>query len=313
MNIINTMIVCICTYNRAILLRFVLDKLEKINAPDGCHFDVIVVDNMSTDNTHEVVSEYIQRNPNRFRYIYEEKIGLSKARNRGLQESTSDIIAFLDDDAVPRDGWLEALIESYAQGADIGVVGGQVLLALPDGPFPRWFQKPLYPLFSEREVRDEKIRECHKIADYPFGANISFRRELAIDFGGFNPALGRIGKKMLSGEETQLCEQIRKAGYRILIHPKMIVDHYIPLDRISLRYLFRQAWGDGQSCYAWSNVEFSALNSKRVILNFFQYALGYAIDLVIHTRTLPGVIWRSYNLVTNMSMLYYRWKICRSR
>jgi glycosyltransferase involved in cell wall biosynthesis len=309
---INSLSVCICTHNRSGMLSMVLDKFETLIVPEGLLFDVLIVDNGSTDDTAKISSRYIKRNPGRFRYIYEGNLGLSNARNRGFRETDSEVVAFIDDDAVPRDGWLEALIEGYGQGEDVGVVGGQALLVLPDTPLPIWFKKPLYSCFSEREIKGEKIFQCNKIVDYPFGANISFRRELAIEAGQFNTNLGRVGKKLLSGEETLLCRRIHKRGYRILIHPKAIADHYIQPDRISLKYLLKQAWADGQVCYVWREEAYTALSLFEMLFKLFEYTIKYTMRIFIYSRTLTDFVIQCYSFLVDISMIYHRWKFGRA-
>jgi len=248
---IKNIAVCICTYNRADMLQMVLKKLDSMIFPAGISVAVLIIDNNSSDHTASVVHKFVTRRPDMFRYIFESRQGLSCARNRGLQETESDVIAFLDDDAVPRDGWLEALLEGYAEGADVGAVGGQALLAFQSPSLPRWFKKPLFPYFSEKEAAGTGLQTCSRPDEFPFGANISFLRCAAVAAGGFNPNLGRSGKKMLSGEEVELCMRLRNLGYRILLHPKSIVDHYMPQERITLTNLMRQAWADGQCRQAW--------------------------------------------------------------
>lgn len=241
--------VCICTHNRASLLSRTLERLRELGAPDGVSVDVIVVDNGSTDGTRALVNEFVATDPERFSYVHEPELGLAHARNRGLRETRSAVVVFLDDDAVPRGGWLEALLEGYRVGDDVAVVGGQVLLDFEGPGKPRWLTKPLYDCYSERNMgAEQEIVECHDLGEYPYGANVSFRTDVARSMGGFDATLGQRGRSFSrAGEESQLCRVISDAGYRILMHPRAVVDHVIPRERMTLRYLARLGWAEGPS------------------------------------------------------------------
>lgn len=305
---VNSISICICTHNRSDLLSVLLCKLERMTVPGNIMTDVLIVDNLSTDDTRKVSSRFVEGNPGRFRYVFEDKLGLSNARNRGLLESTSEIIAFLDDDALPRDGWLEGLLEGYAEGNDVGVVGGQILLALPSFAAPLWFKKTLYCYFSEKEIHENSIVTCERITDYPYGANISFRRTLARDCGGFNSKLGRTGSQMLSGEETLLCSNIRKAGYRILINPKSIVDHYISKDRIRLKNLYEQAWNDGKCDFLLQDEKPVPLATRHMLLNMLYNPFMRAVRFIEQPITLSSTIATGYGIVCDISSSFHRWK-----
>jgi glycosyltransferase involved in cell wall biosynthesis len=280
--------------------------------PDGLDFEVLVIDNASTDNTREVVQEFVQSLPSLFRYIHEENVGLSHARNRGLQESTADIVAFLDDDAIPREGWLQATIDGYRNGDAVGAVGGQVLLAFPPGSkLPRWFKKSLYPYFSHRELGGGDAIESHRAEDDPYGANISFLRSLALRLRGFNVNLGRQGTKLLGGEETQLCEDIRKAGFRVLLQPGSIVDHYVALNRISLKSLFKQAWCDGQVASIWTIGEHTGLSAAQALKAFVHLLRRQADQFSRSRREKDQLVIFFYQLIADSSAIYHRW--CKQR
>jgi GT2 family glycosyltransferase len=308
MNAIRSLTAAVCTHNRATLLPKLLAALESIDSPSGVHFDVLLIDNASTDSTADVINPYVTRSPLRFRYLFEETLGLSHARNRALRESRADVVAFLDDDAVPREGWLDALIDGYESGERIGAVGGPALLAFGNARLPGWFKKPLYPYFSHKEVEGESLIECRNVEDFPYGTNASFRRELAQDLGGFDIGLGRIGAKLLSGEETVLCENIQKAGYRVLMQPKAVVDHYISPRRLRLRHLFRQAWADGQVYFVWESAGKSSLSTRQVVRDTLRCLGRHRRTLMAKAREKHELVLLAYNFIVDLSTLYHRWR-----
>lgn len=279
-----------------------------MSIPDGLLLDVLVVDNASTDNSRDVVEEFVQRRLKRFRYVHEDRLGLSYARNRGLRTSTADVVAFLDDDAIPREDWLQATIDGYQSGDNIGAVGGQVLLAFPVGTrLPSWFRKPLYHYFSHREFGGDTLVESRTTVDDPYGANISFLRTLALSLGGFNVKLGRQGKKLLAGEETQLCKEIRESGYRVLLQPKSMVDHFIPPGRISLGYLAKQAWCDGQVASIWTVGEITGLNSAQTVRALVQRVGREIHQLLRWRREKDQLVIFFYQFIADLSAIYHRW------
>lgn len=301
-----TITICICTRNRSSLLNKVLSRLQRIKVREFVELEIIVVDNSSTDDT-KIVIERMNHDFNHFiRYVYEENLGLSFARNRGIKESKSEIIAFLDDDAIPRDGWLESIIEGFSLGDDVCVVGGQIVLAFPSENLPKWLGKPLHPYFSAKEIESTSIIDCNSISDFPFGANIAFRRKLFNEIGFFNPSLGRVGSKMFSGEETMLCLLAKKAGYRVFIHPLSIVDHYIPEERMVLSKLFNQAWCDGFLPFALSGKKSNVFaTTGSVFINL----LITAKNIVFNTSDRCRIVVCIYNLITSLSLFINSLKI----
>jgi glucosyl-dolichyl phosphate glucuronosyltransferase len=303
----------VCTHNRASLLPRLLAALESIAAPNGVRFDVLIVDNASTDATREVIRPYVERNPLLFRYVVEPTLGLSHARNRALCESQSEVVAFLDDDAVPREGWLDAMVEGYRSAANVGAVGGQALLAFGDAHLPGWFGKPLYHYFSHREAQGDALVECGSAEEDPFGANISFLRAPALNVGGFDVNLGRMGARLLSGEETLLCNQMRQAGYRVLMQPRSIVDHYVNPARVSLRYLLRQAWADGQVYFVWTGHELDGLSTSEAAKALAKNLKWHFRQLKDSPRRKHDRVMLAYACVVDMSTLYHRWLARRTR
>ena len=116
---------CICTYNREKYLRKSIEALLSQSLP-ASEFEVIVIDNASTDQTKQICQDY-RSHPN-FRYIYEARSGVSYARNRAYQEAKSPYIAYLDDDAIPTRFWLEKMLTLFNSDSQIGVVGGRIEL-----------------------------------------------------------------------------------------------------------------------------------------------------------------------------------------
>lgn len=230
--------VIVCTYNRCEYLRKALQSLMMQDFP-ASDYEVLVVDNNSKDRTRDVVSEFP-----RVRYLLEEKVGLSHARNLGIAESHGDIIAFIDDDARAEKTWLARLTQVYREEKDAGCVGGRVMLEWIAGK-PLWWHPDLDEVFNGINYSERRIALTHP--RYPYGTNISYKADLFIKVGLFGTDLGRIGSKLLAGEETELCLRIEKTGYKIFYEPSAVVYHRVEPGKLTKSYIRKRAIWHGRS------------------------------------------------------------------
>jgi glycosyltransferase involved in cell wall biosynthesis len=170
--------------------------------------------------------------------------GLSGARNTGLQAATQPIVAFLDDDAEARPDWLANLVEPY-RSANVVATGGDVRPRWP-GFEPRWLPPEFYWVVgcSYRGLPDSlaPIRN-------PIGASMSMRTAPALEIGGFNVAVGRVGTLPSGCEETELAIRLTSSrpASSIIYVPAAIVDHYVARERLKLDYYLRRCWHEGLS------------------------------------------------------------------
>jgi glucosyl-dolichyl phosphate glucuronosyltransferase len=203
--------------------------------------------------------------------------GLSGARNTALAAAQGSIITFLDDDAIPLDGWLDALREPYAEEQVYGV-GGLTRPHWP-GSKPGWFPEEFLWVVgcSHRGLpRDpQPIRNL-------VGANMSFRKAVFDQVGGFAEQMGRIGQRPFGCEETEFCIRLTQANSDaiILYNPSAKVEHYVTQQRTSLGYFVKRCWAEGLS---------KAEVSRRV-------GSSSALSAERHytSRVLPKGIWRGF-------------------
>jgi len=234
--------VVICTYNRAELLNGALKSLVEQSLDPKC-FEIIVVDNVSTDNTPEVVNIFQEMYPEyTIIRIYESRQGLGYARNTGFKNARGSYVAYIDDDCRVSSHWLEVAVELIKRFAP-GAFGGPYLPCYEDYK-PSWFKDSYVS-----HVQGEYLRPLEK-HEYLDGTNMFFRWSLLQELGGFNPNLGMIGAKIAYGEETYLIRQIREKTEEIIYYdPALYVYHLVPTYKLSLRWIMRHNFLDGRYSY----------------------------------------------------------------
>lgn len=250
----------ICTLNRDFFLRKAIQSLVEQTLSQQ-HYEIIVVDNGSTDNTKKIVTEEFAHIPN-LRYIYEPKLGLSQARNTGWQYAKANYIAYLDDDAIAYPVWLEKIIEVFTQVTpQPGIVGGKIE-PIWEIPRPVWL--------SDRVARGLTILDWTNTpgflpeSQWLAGANIAYPKNLLKSFNGFDTSLGRKGKNLLSCEESLLNNQLMNAGYQTYYHPEIAVKHHIPASRLIKNWHYQRQYWNGVSVSMVSNYQQNISWQKRL-------------------------------------------------
>lgn len=240
----------ICTHNRAQYLGAAIDSLltQNFHTDDPDPFEVVVVDNGSTDGTRALVEERLC-DP-RLHYVWEPTLGLSVARNTGARETRSPILAYLDDDAVASPHWLQTLYDAYQNNDKLGVAGGKVTLLWPeDVRPPAWLSPGLAGNLGAYDLGDA-IAYIENPGMTPRGLNYSIRRTFLEAVGGFDLHLGRVGTKLLSNEELMMTELALTRGWQVAYLPEALVAHHVAHDRCQRSWFLQRGWWQGISeCY----------------------------------------------------------------
>ena len=235
--------VAICTYNRVDRLRKALDALACQTLPQS-QFEILVIDNASTDDTKMVVSD-IQTTLSNLHYLYEPVQGLSRARNTAMQAATTPYISYLDDDAIPCQQWAEKILTTFLTVTPTPVGVGGPIYPLWETTQPAWMQPEMEFLFSILDCGDQP--HWLQFPKFPFGANMSYQREALLKAGGFKENLGRKGSNLLSCEEYLLNRTLTKAGGRFYYVPEASVEHWIPKTRTCSTWLLQRSYWQGRS------------------------------------------------------------------
>ena len=235
----------IATYNRAEQLMVTLGSVAMQSA-EATTWECIVVDNNSADDTRQRVEAFQKKHSDlNIRYVFEQSQGLSHARNAGIKASRGDIVAFIDDDERIVEEFISAYIDLFDQHPDAMAAGGEIIAEYPTGR-PRWMSR-----YTERPIANpmsfgNNVR-LFPSGRIPGGGNMAMRRRLFDCIGEFNTSLGRTGKRLLGGEESDLFERIAKHGHKVYYAPRAVMYHIIPQEKLTRDYFTRLATNTGIS------------------------------------------------------------------
>jgi glucosyl-dolichyl phosphate glucuronosyltransferase len=269
--------VLICTYNRALLLRETLESLRKLASSRP--WDVIVVDNNSSDGTRAVLEELAPAFPVPLLHLFEPKQGKSRALNTGLRHTRADVVLFTDDDVTMNSGWLDAACAPLEADPSLSYTGGPVRPLWGADP-PRWFDRDGGELWGTLAILDygaeSFVFEARQRV--PVGANMAVRRRLIEQIGGFNLELGRRGRSLLGQEQAEFFSRARAFGARGRYAPDMEVHHHVPPERLTKDY-FRRWW-------YWKGV-----SRARVDAMHGETELGLNLRTVPYVAGVPRFVW----------------------
>ncbi|MDC7676439.1 glycosyltransferase [Asticcacaulis machinosus] len=230
--------VIMCTRNRAEQLRRVLETAAAMTVPNGLEWEMVLVDNGSSDHTAEVVSRFSDRIP--IRYVLEAKAGLSNARNRGVAEAAGEYICWTDDDVLIDPNWLSAYADAFQRHPEATVFGG-VIEPVTEIELPKWWQdnrELLASVLAARDFGPDEVELSVEEDRLPYGANYALRadeqrRHL------YDPGLGVGPQHKRLGEEVAVIRAVMAeggGGGGVWV-PGARVRHIIPAARLTQDYV----------------------------------------------------------------------------
>ncbi len=233
--------------------------------------EIIVV----LDPDEALVAYYKKRLGSMIKLIVSDVYGLSSARNMGIMNSNSELIAFIDDDAVAARNWLKLLVENFDDSSVIGV-GGRIIPIWPERN-PDWFPEELFWIvgcsYKGLPIKKAPIRN-------PIGCNMAFRRGAFEKAGYFSTDTGRIGNLLMGHDDTEFGIRATKklTGTVIIYEPNAVVYHRVSKNRVSLNYVLRRSFSEGYSKAFVTNssqATRAALNTeKNYLRSLFKGTLG---------------------------------------
>jgi GT2 family glycosyltransferase len=235
--------VIVSTHNRAHYLEDALGAL----AAQRCSaaFEVIVIDNASTDSTASVLESWCRKD-RRFRTAYEPREGVSCGKNAGSRLARAPFLLFTDDDTLTHPDWIGAYLELFARHAGRRMIAGGVQLPVPHdlGPWPSWFSESAMPNIAMLDYREE--RRLMPL-EYVWGANMAIPRGLLDECGGWNEAVGPKGGMRGTFEDTEFQDRARARDIEVWFCPDAIIRHRIPRAAVTPRRISASAFARGRN------------------------------------------------------------------
>ena len=293
--------ITIQTFNHSDYLRATLESLLAIRCPEGADYEILVVDNNSSDQTPVIIEEYTKILAPRLRSVFEERQGLSFARNRALEEAHGEIVCFIDDDVMVDAGWLEAVTEAFRKyGA--AVVGGRSYLIYTTQR-PVWLGAENEVMLSKLDYGDEAEVGTQKEL---FGLNFSVTKQMAVEAGGFDTNYGRRGGTLLCGEEIALLSRIRKNGGLAVYEPRAVVGHVVPTERLTKKWFFRRIYYGAISMERHAISQGHQADLGKLITGTVRCCGGVAKSLLLGNISEKDFFMKEYYAIANFGRLIER-------
>ncbi len=229
-----SVVICAYTVDRWTVLQRAVESATTDSVDD----EVVLV----IDHSDDLLARSLDRWPDHVVIPNRHEHGLSGARNTGIAASSGEIIVFLDDDAVARPGWLDALVAPF-EDPRVGLTGGLVQPHWLDGPTP-WFPDEFLWVVGCSHLG--LPTETAPIRN-PIGASMAIRRTVLDGLGGFRTGVGRVDTVPLGCEETELAIRARQRGFDVVFEPRAVVDHQVTGIRGTFGYFVRRCYAEGLS------------------------------------------------------------------
>jgi glucosyl-dolichyl phosphate glucuronosyltransferase len=240
--------VAICTWNRSRLLTQTLEHFKRMVIPPELPWEILVVDNGSTDSTRAVLASFSNSLP--IRSLHQPISGHSRSRNLAIEHANSDLMIWTDDDVLVEKDWLVAYVAGAAKYPEAAFFGGPIAPVFENGS-PDWLQATwpkCSPAFAARDLGETEANIPP--AKFPYGANFAVRTSLQKTFL-FDVSLGRQASSMLGEDEIDLFRRLIQAGHHGVWLPAPKLKHFITADRSTAEYVGRYFIGQG-----WANIHY---------------------------------------------------------
>ena len=267
--------IVICTYNRAdYILESVGSLYHQTLSKD--QYEIIIVDNNSTDQTKSVCNKFIAEHPSVACYFLEEKRqGASFARNTGAAIAKAPLLCFMDDDAVANENYLERIIQFFKSYPTIGGLGGRIIPRyIPEEP--KWMSHFVSSLVGNFDYSNHIVEFSPN--KYPLESNMIVQKKDFDAVNGFNTALpGVQGTLRIGGEGKEFFLKLKALGIIIYYDPSIIVEHIVETKKLTPEYMYRVASGIGRG----ERVRTKAINNlafyKKIIEYFYKLAGAFVL------------------------------------
>ena len=244
-DLVNGVSIVMCCYNSATRLPETLKHIFNLRG-DLSHIELIIVNNASTDNTHEVVAQELNRYDKKieFKLLKEDRSGLSNARFKGVKNAKHNWVLFCDDDNWLEKNYIINFRKNLEHYPNLGILGCGISEAVYEKKPDSWFEnyKQLCAIFDIKNVGHEQIitKNLNEIC-YVFGAGMFARRDFILHYfedENFK-LLDRTGRTLTSGGDTDMICFLLKNNHSVGMFSNLKIKHYIPRNRIKRNYILR--------------------------------------------------------------------------
>jgi glycosyltransferase involved in cell wall biosynthesis len=278
------------TRDRADTLGDLLHTVQR-QETDSRALEVVVVDDGSAQELAPLVAR--SEGPMALRCVRQDAGGLNAARNRGIDETSGELLAFLDDDTLLTPNWSDAIISSFDDPACAGLAG-RVALRF-EAPPPKWLSRRQRSYLAELDLGPRALWLDN--GPVPVGANCAVRRTELERVGGFRVGLDRFGSSLISNGDTEFFRRLRAQGGRLRYEPAAQVLHRVPAERLTREFFRRRAYAQGVSdalLAALGEPEPRALRVARELCRYGRTAPILARGILTGHGSMNAVQWASY-------------------
>jgi glycosyltransferase involved in cell wall biosynthesis len=242
--------VIMSTYNRA---DFLPDAFAALAAQD-CRprFEVIVIDNASTDETPAIIGEWCRKDA-RFRTARESRLGLSWGKNAGIRLARAPLLLFTDDDMLVDPRWIRSYCELFSRRKNGIMLAGGPCVPIPHdlGKWPAWFDEPALADVALLQYHQERVLNR---MEWVWGGNMAVPAQLFDQFGPWDVTVGRKGQERGTFEDTEFQDRIRNAGGTVWFCPDAVVHHRVPREAVTPRRVSATAFSRGRNAVWMQNL-----------------------------------------------------------
>lgn len=270
-----TLSIIICSYNRASYISDALSSLYGQSSGLDC-FEVIIVDNNSTDNTKEVYTHWRETNPNgQFTFITETKQGASFARNAGACIALGEWVCFIDDDAIATQHYVENILKHIQKKPEAVGFGGRIIPKYVPAE-PKWMSFYVSSLVGNFDYAPTAC--AFKNGKYPLESNMIVKKSVYIQIGGFNEQLpGVVGTLRIGGEGKELFYKIIALGHTLYYDPTICVHHVVEVKKLTSEYMYRVASGIGRG----EKTRTLQISNTQYLLKIVEYILKLGAGIIL--------------------------------
>lgn len=238
----------ICTHNRERFLERCIRSLLT-QSLDSVHYEILVVDNGSTDTTRQICEKF--SGYKNFRYVYEPVLGLSSARNTGWRQAKGKYVGYLDDDATAVHTWFEKALWSFENVEPMPEwVGGPIDLEW-EVDAPAWITAEYQETLGFVNWGNSE-RLLSGSGERLGGGNSFYQKSILVKMQGFDTRLGRKKTMLLSGEETQFQHRLKSLGGKLFYHPDVRIFHFVGKERTKPQFFYKRYYWGGITDYLMS-------------------------------------------------------------